>query len=114
MDENASPKSSPDVMIPPVESIPSMTLNFPTPEEEARYQNWIKLSTICSTEPNRGKEPVRRKARKRVRKPIVMHPFASFEETEFCVKTLQALSQGKPPPVPVGDQIKQLEGGFIN
>lgn len=106
LDPTASPKSTPvggfDVM--------EVALDLPTADEEERLKHWLtysdKLPTIETVQIKQKSE--QRKHRKSAsRKPIVMHPFASCEDTEFCVKTLTAFMNGSPLPLTVEQELQR-------
>ena len=106
METSPSPKSEPN---PIVDGIFPTTLTFPTAEEQQRLEQWIEIKKL-NVPPARAQpksEPcvVKKKGK---RAPIVMHPFVSCENTEFCVKTLTAIARGQPPPLPLREQILRL------
>lgn len=111
LDPRASPKSTPaggfDIM--------DVGLNFPTTDEEERLKHWLtysdKLPSIEETVPFKKTNKVsesRRRKKQRAKKHIVMHPFASCEDTEFCVKTLTALMNGTALPLTLEQEIQRI------
>jgi hypothetical protein len=42
------------------------------------------------------------------RKAIIFRPFASWEDTEFCVRALNEMMRGHPPPLTYAQQIASL------
>ena len=97
LDRVPSPRSEPN---PVIEDIMAPTLRFPTPEEEIKLDQWVDMNNF---EGKTQKTPIRKAQRRRG--PIVLRPFSSCENTEFCVKTLTALAQGKPLPLPLSEDI---------
>lgn len=97
LDRVPSPRSEPN---PVIEDIIAPTLRFPTPEEEIQLDQWVDLNNFKG---KTQKTPIRKGQGRRC--PIVLHPFSSCENTEFCVKTLTALAEGKPLPLPPCEDI---------
>jgi hypothetical protein len=73
---------------------------IPPPINDEECQLWM------TTQPQ--DYPRRRIERKRKSKSIVLRPFASFEATEFCVRTLSALMNGTSPPLSYAQELEMI------